>query len=1004
MSLINSSFDKKETSINLSSTDDMCNYFTNHHKYNKIYGTKSILLMQVGHFHEAYQTDTEGPNLDAISDITGVIRTKKNKSIKETTRKSPYMLGFPSFVLNKYIKLLIDENYSVIIFDQFDLPDSTKKTRKLVGIYSKGTYIDDLKSDSNYMMSIYIEENEDYKYKNMIICAGISLIDLSTGKIYINEFFSTKNDDKYSLDDTVKLINSYDPSEILLCCNNLKSITQHELIQYLELSNRNYHIKSFNKEYNKGSVQKELLEKIYKDDFNDMFEDLELNKYSFIRYSLISLIKFIEEHNEFIIAKLKEPEFIEKEKYLYLGNNALQQLNVFHSHSSSSSNTNSSKQDYTGKYSSLYDIINFCSTPMGKRFLKESLINPLVDPIKINNRYEMIDTFTKKGYNEIEIYLNGINDIERLQRKIAIKSIDPIDLNKWINSMNNIINLKELIDSKKYNLKVNYDINELKNCLISINTKLKVDELSNYTINDIETNIFKLKQHVELDDLQDKINLCKNLIDIIKNKLNDIMFEKIKVNDVVKVEHNERDGYFLILTKKRSEVLKKELDNIKSIQFKIGNDNLVIKTDAFEFRNTSASSTATTTKIFISDVNKKSDELIIHLSMMKKKCKIFYQDFLEDFYNEFKYIMNDVSYYVSLVDFIKSGAKCAEKYYYNKPTIKNDAEKSYIKSHKIRHTIVERISDNEYKPMNVSVGTNGIDGILLFGLNSAGKSTLQKSVGINLILAQIGYYVSAESFEYQPYKSLFTRISGNDNLFKGLSSFALEIVELSGILKRSGPNTLVIADEVCRGTEYKSSIVIVMTMIEMLSKSQTSFITASHLHKLIKLDRMKEIKNVKPYHIHISYDEQSNTLTYDRELKEGVGEEFYGLNVAKCLINDNSFIEIANQIKKEIDYKKNKSRYNKSIIMECCSICKNRPEGKETSLETHHIVPQKDCKNKKVKDKEYLSMNHPTNLCVLCQSCHDEVDRENLIINGYKETSDGLVLDYYWKKSSLRSL
>jgi hypothetical protein len=90
--------------------------------------------------------------------------------------------------------------------------------------------------------------------------------------------------------------------------------------------------------------------------------------------------------------------------------------------------------------------------------------------------------------------------------------------------------------------------------------------------------------------------------------------------------------------------------------------------------------------------------------------------------------------------------------------------------------------------------------------------------------------------------------------------------------------------------------------------------------------------------------------------------------------------------------------------MECCSICKNQPEGKETSLETHHIVPQKDCKNKKVKDKEYLSMNHPTNLCVLCQSCHDEVDRENLIINGYKETSDGLVLDYYWKKSCSRTL
>jgi len=289
----------------VTSADDMCDYFANHYKFLKIYGNKSILLMQVGHFHEAYQTDSEGPDLEKISDITGVIRTKKNKSVKETTRKSPYMLGFPSFVLNKYIKLLIDENYNVIIFDQFDLINSTKKTRKLVGVYSKGTYIDELKSDSNFMMCIYIEENEDYQHKNLIICSGVSLIDLSTGKIYVNEYFSNKNDEKYSLDDTVKLINSYDPSETILYYNNLKSINEKELIQYLELTNRNYHIKSYNKEYNKGSVQKDLLKKIYKDDFDDMFDELELNKYTFVRYSLCSLIKFIEGHNEFMITKLK---------------------------------------------------------------------------------------------------------------------------------------------------------------------------------------------------------------------------------------------------------------------------------------------------------------------------------------------------------------------------------------------------------------------------------------------------------------------------------------------------------------------------------------------------------------------------------------------------------------------------------------------------------------------------------------------------------------------------
>lgn len=964
------------------SNDDMCDYFTNHHKYTKIYGSKSILLMQVGHFHEAYQTDSEGPDLDKISDITGVIKTKKNKSVKEATRKSPYMLGFPSFVLQKYIKLLIDENYSVIIFDQFDLPDTNKKTRKLVGVYSKGTYIDELKSDANFMMSIYIEENEDYKYKNMIICSGISLIDLSTGKIYINEFFSTKNDDKYSLDDTVKLINSYDPSEILLTINNLKSISETDLLQYLEITNRNYHKRTFNKDYNKGSFQKELLEKIYKDDFQDMFEDLELNKYSFIRYSLVSLIKFIEDHNEFIISKLKEPEFIEKEKYLYLGNNALQQLNIINN------------SDYNGKHSSLYEIINFCSTPMGRRFLKESLINPLIDDKKINGRYDMIQDFINKGYNDIEECLNQIGDIERLQRKIAIKTIDPIELNKWLTSIKQIISLKEYIDKNKYNIKISFDVNELKDCVNMIDTTLKTEDLSLYLINEIENNIFKKGQNKELDELQHKIDLCKNLIEFIKNKINDIMFDKLKVSDCVKVENNERDGYYLILTKKRSEVLKKELENIKTIKIE---DNLSIKTDTFEFRDNPK---ASNTKIFIPDVNKKSDELINHILLMKKKSKIFYQDFLEEFYNEFKFIMNDVSYYVSLIDFIKSGAKCAQKYYYNRPVIKNNEEKSFIRTTKIRHPIVERITDHEYKPMNVTIGIDGLDGMLLYGLNSAGKSTLQKSMGINLILAQIGYFTSAETFEFKPYTSLFTRISGNDNLFKGLSSFALEIVELSSILKRSGKNTLVIADEIAKGTENSSALIIVATMIEMLSKSGTSFITASHLHKVTKIDRISNLSNVKTYHIHISYDEKTNTLTYERELKEGVGELYYGLNVAKCLINDNTFIDTANEIKKEIDLKKQKSRYNKNVDMKECSVCGFIPEGKEVSLETHHIVPQKDCKNKKVKDKEYLNMNHPSNLAVLCQKCHDEVDRGNLIINGYIETSNGSILDYHYKQKN----
>ena len=963
---------------------DYCGYFKQFDIYKQKYKSKSILLMQVGSFHEAYQTDIdgEGCDLDIISDITGAIKTKKNKS-KSVTKGEPYMLGFPSHTLNKFIKLLVDEDYTVIVEDQFpDLPKLDNKVqRKLTGVYSKGTYIEDLKSDSNFIMSIYIEEIEEYPVKNLILFSGISLVDISTGQIFINEISSTKNDEKYSLDDTVRFINSYNPSEIILYTNNLKSINEDKLVQYLEMTNRFYHIKKYNKEFNKISYQKKLLQKIY----DDTIEELNLDKYIYARYSFISLINFIEEHNENMILKLKEPELIEKEKYLYLGNNVLQQLNIFGTETSS-----------------LYNIINFCSTALGKRFLKETLVNPLLDIKKINNRYEMIGDFKKKGYEQIEVFLSQIYDVERFSRKIALKTIHPMELYKWYLSITSIISLKEYIDKHKYKVHTSYDLDELKNCIQLVNDTISIDEASKYNINEIETNIFKKGVVVELDELSNKIELCKNLITIIRNKLNDIMNEikgekfKSKSNantDNIKIESTDRDGYYLQMTKTRADVLKAELDKIKTIQI----ENMIIKTDTFIYKTMPGGST---TKIFIPDVNKKSEELIKYICMMKLKSKDHYQQFLDELYTTYRYIMDEASYYVSIIDFIKSGAKCSDKYYYNKPKIVLNDDKSFIDTKNIRHPIVERINQNqaEYKPMNVKIGVNNLDGMLLYGLNSAGKSTLQKSVGINLILAQIGYYVSAESFEYYPYNSLFTRISGNDNLFKGLSSFALEIVELSGILKRSGKNTLVIADEVCRGTEYKSSIVIVMTMIEILSKSRTSFITATHLHKLTKLDRMKQITNVKPYHIHISYDEKTNTLVYDRELREGVGEEFYGLNVAKCLINDSTFIETANEIRKEIDSKKTLSRYNKRLEMERCSVCSHIPDMTETSLETHHIIPQKDYKNK-TNEKKHINMNSIPNLCVLCQKCHDDVDRGNLIIGGYVETSTGLKLEYHFPNS-----
>jgi hypothetical protein len=165
---------------------------------------------------------------------------------------------------------------------------------------------------------------------------------------------------------------------------------------------------------------------------------------------------------------------------------------------------------------------------------------------------------------------------------------------------------------------------------------------------------------------------------------------------------------------------------------------------------------------------------------------------------------------------------CIDKYKYSIPVLQK-SENSWFKCEKIRHPIVERLSDN-YVPFDMELGLTEYTGITLFGLNSAGKSTLQKSVGLNIILAQMGYPVACVKLEYSPYHSLFTRISGNDNLFKGLSSFSVEMLEIRNILKRTNNRSLIIADEVCRGTEYESGLIIVLTMIKLLSEKKANFI------------------------------------------------------------------------------------------------------------------------------------------------------------------------------------
>jgi len=952
-------------------------YFDIHNFYANIYGKdRTIILMQVGSFHEAYCTDIKGLNLLDLAQKLDVVCTKKNGS-KELGDSNPRMMGFPIHVTHSFIDKLINLNYTIILIEQTTEPPTPK--REITGIYSPATYIEKNNTKNNNLVSLVID-----KVKNKIkeqLCIGVASYDLATGNGYFLETYSTNNDELFALDEVLRFLSSVPPREILLV-NKLKepiaNLTPEEIQSYLQLDNI-YEIKLENQE--KIKYQERILTQIFPQDSQiSIFESLDLVPYNYSRLALVNLLEYCLLHQNNLLNNIKKPLNFSGDKFLYLGNRALEQLDVF------SRNTGEK---------GLLNIIDFTKTNLGKRFLYNALCKPLIISEEIQKRYSSIEKLLdNENYNSILTFLEDVYDIERLHRRINIGNLHPYELNQMYLSFYQINNLLLFLKESKLHILHDNEFKKLsKNInvfLCYINTRFNIKELdgtnfSNY-FEDNKT-FYNNGIYPMIDDLVAKIETGSNFIELLKNKLEELLNEEKSLfsksdNSLITSKFNDRDGHYMLITNRRCKILKEKLNKITTLT--VGSYNL--KISELEFNELPKSSN---TKINCNKIKEISNEMVINKQMLANLNKNTFKEELNKLTEKFNDLFNWASNEIGFLDFINSGAICAIKNKYSKPIIEQK-DKSYFIATGLRHPIIEVINkDFNYIPHNISLGDE-MDGILLYGINSSGKSTLMKSIGLNIILAQIGYFVASENFTFSPYNFLFTRIVGNDNMYKGLSSFMVEMMELTSILKRNNKNTLVIGDEICRGTEEKSANIIVAYMLETLSKSESSFITATHLHKVATMECIQKLDRVKSKHLKITYDLENDQLIYDRHLSDGQGETFYGLQVAKFLMKDVLFNNRTTEILKEYEeINIKKSNYNDDFMIEC-HICKDTK-----NLESHHIIPQKDFdENETHKINKHIKKNHYSNIVTLCSSCHDKIDTDEIVINGWLETSNGKKLDY----------
>ena len=953
-------------------------YIALYNKYKKLYGDQTIVLMQVGGFFEIYSCHNIkvklGPKTTEIINILNIIFSKRNKNIEEINENNYQMAGWPLNSLDKYVDILLNNKYTVIIVEQFDneMGSQAKKDRRVTDILSPTTSISNVADyKSKYLMSIYFYKFKNRKTNELQLNFSLSAIDLSIGKSFLYE--DINKDEKLLFDNIYRIILKFNPEEIIIFGDDI----DFNLIQNnINFNNKLLHnkINDYNKNILNLNYQVELLKKVYKNiGMLSPIEHISLERNQELLISFINLIEFSYSHNEKIIENLYKPEIIQNNSQLILGFNLVNKLDIINCDDS--------------KFSCLLNILNNSSTNIGKRFFSNRLLNPFNDIDKINDSYENISLMLLKttdvSYTYKYIYqilrnkLKNICDLERYIKKIFLLKLQPfefININISIKIFLDIVkdlNKFTKIDNKfnKFN-KLNYS-RELINLIKFINENLNLDNINNYNLNNIDGHIFKKGVFKEIDVLQEKLDSNIKSFQDKANELNNISND---FNGFFKVESNDTYGYFLQITNNRFNIFK------RNSEYKY--------LDTITTKKVSASSSSL--RIWFSNFNKINTNIKDLKTQILEKCIQTYKKFCQDLFQNYESLFNLIITDIETLDYSTTNAYNSILYKYSKPIIKDiNNGKSCLNLKQVRHPIIEIISEDiKYIANDIELG-NEKDGILLYGMNSAGKSSLMKSIGLSIIMAQSGMYVSCKKMEYYPYNKLYSRIPGGDNIFKGQSTFVGEISEIRNILKCADDKTLIIGDELCSGTETNSAIAIVSAGILDLIKKKSSFIFATHLHELADMKRIKEIENLSIKHLSVKYNNSKNVLVFDRTLKDGPGDSIYGLEVCRSLDLDNDFLNLANEIRQEVLgieklVKFKKSKYNANLIVDTCNICKS-----EDAIETHHIHFQKDADDNGF--IEHYHKNKKFNLVGLCEKCHDRIHNGELEIGQATMTSNGIM-------------
>jgi len=947
------------------------------------YGPKTFLLMQVGAFYECYGETTDRAQIDDFCRACELACANKSPGI--------LMAGFRDYSLEKYLNRLQELGYTAVVHSQ---DAQIKEERALSGVYSPGTFFTaESAALSNCVACIWLER---MRAKTVI---GMANIDVFTGRSSVFEAETEVMHAPTTYDELERFISAHAPSEVILITDNF---SQKQVDDLLNFTGMTACARLIHRPASEHAAVHKSKNQVYQREIMSRFFGsvtgsgvMQFTTYEFATQALTYLLNFVHEHNPQLVHRIAEPAFENCSDRMVLANHSLKQLNII-------DDDNGAK----GKCSSVYRLLNNCMTPMGARHFRTRLLNPSCSVPKIQREYD-ITAHLLSTTDAWRPQLAQLKDLEKFNRLIMLRKFPPQMLHSFYGSLFIIGELHSAIDSTTASYldatNPNTTATATATALESVSdicarlrlhldTTFHMDKCANAGADLGDCDFVRPGISAELDAARLKNETGIKTLASIRTYLNSLVLcgEKTRSSDsdVVKIHETAVQGVSLQATNRRTKLLADQIKQQKLDQVRIGPNNDPFSLLALTFpKATSANHEITSPQL-----TELCRGIIVSKQKIKECVAKIYDDFVDQL-RDWDPAFQQLIHFATTLDLLQNQCHIAVKYKFCRPTIMADSAKSFFDARDLRHCLIERLNEDETYVANdvalglanaadgnggavvpVGEGTGTSRGMLIYGTNAVGKTSLIRAIGIAIIMAQAGLYVPCSALTFRPYTTIFTRILGNDNLFKGLSTFQVEMSELRVILRTATDRSLILGDELCSGTEMDSAIAIFVAGLAHLHRVGCTFLFATHMHEINGYDEVRLLTKMCMKHLTVAYDKSKDTLIYSRKLADGPGASMYGLEVCKSLHLPDAFLEFANAVRLRhrappsdigiLSFEPShfNARKLKGVCERCCS---------ELAQEVHHLLPQKDADSQNYIG--HVPKNHVANLMALCTRCHDEV-------------------------------